>query len=835
MKRKIVAVVENHFDQIWRRCFKRDMVHKGRNFISYAQIEELYVDENLRLAQMLPDYKFQIETPCAVETYLERHPKKKAQIKALYDQGVLKTTNTGYVIADSNMVSPEAIIRNYLISDAFFAEFMGKTPSIANRSDAFGNSAQLPQILKAFGAEYVTEIYYTPFDDDVWVGLDKTALCVKKHGFLGSGGGWYKLRPCATCKGFGKIAEEICPECGGTGVDMPCGRSKWHPIHLDPTSTDSGVMRVGGEELTPAEETPAQIAALRESENIDFTLGHWDYLLERYRSEIDQVASGNFDGLKVRSSPEFNANNTGAYVTRIRIKQRLCDSENKLLAGETLEAIGSLSGSAPRSYSSAWRDFLLCAFHDSSAGTVVDQAYDEIMDLFDRIDRVAGQRYLQSDNGEQIRLFNPTSSEFNGIYRSADGRMAIIRGLKPYSTRQVTFEKPPVITEIAPKKQSVLQETVLSSKSEAVTAQGRSGVISIENDFFVIDADDNGILRITDKRCGVICDTAGDQRPCEWILQSDVGSPWATLEPPYRTIPLKDRTSFVRTEKGDSWIRICFETDVLMADSDAVGSNWIQWSVTLVSGLDRIRFEAQVQWQSFNKRLTVRFPMAVENGRDIYGIPGGWLHREPYEPWYEWNGANGDWPAFRFGGVESESKSVALLNCGTPAYRILPNERGRTLYMTVLRSPNTPVCLHEPINYSMQEYDGMRDEGIHSFTFELAAYGSTFARSRVFSDAEQFSRQPLCVREPLEAELPAILSGSAAVTHIKPAEDGNGIIVRVTEHGGENGCAVLSVPAWAKAVYLTDMPEKKAEPLACSDTLKLPLRAFEIATVRFCQ
>ena len=87
MDKKIKAVVENHFDQIWRRCFRRDFVWKGQRFISYAKIEKIYIDKNLELAENDPDYKFQIESPCAVETYVEHYPEKKEILKKLYADG----------------------------------------------------------------------------------------------------------------------------------------------------------------------------------------------------------------------------------------------------------------------------------------------------------------------------------------------------------------------------------------------------------------------------------------------------------------------------------------------------------------------------------------------------------------------------------------------------------------------------------------------------------------------------------------------------------------------------------------------------------------------------
>ena len=101
-KRKLVCVVENHFDQIWRRCFKRNIEWNGINYIPYAKIEQYYVDENLKIAKKYPDYKFQIENICAVETYLENCPENEPIIRELYKKGNLKTTNTGYVILDSN-------------------------------------------------------------------------------------------------------------------------------------------------------------------------------------------------------------------------------------------------------------------------------------------------------------------------------------------------------------------------------------------------------------------------------------------------------------------------------------------------------------------------------------------------------------------------------------------------------------------------------------------------------------------------------------------------------------------------------------------------------------
>lgn len=816
MKRKIVAVIENHFDPIWRRRFRSDFVKDGVNYVSYQKIEQYYIEENLRLAKEIPGYKFQIENPCVIENYIARFPEKKKVLKRLYAEGVLKTSNTGYTIMDSNMVSPEALIRNYLASDAFFKEYVGETPALANRSDAFGNSAQLPQILKAFGAKYLVEVYYNRVgDEDVWQGLDGSAITVKTHPSLGGGGGWMKFKPCPACKGFG------CEKCRGRGIDEESAEKEWHAVSLREGVSEGGVMRVGGEELLPHASTVEQVAALAKEKDVDFTIGHWDYLLEKYADLIDRVERGDLDGLKIHT-PDYNPNTTGGYVTHIDIKQDLTETEHLLLAGETLEALRMLNGQEPRSYKEIWKHYLLCSFHDSSSATLVDPAYEEVKELFGEIRAFAEEAY-----GGESYIFNATSAPFSGIYER-DGRVAMVKELAPYSFGTVQFEEPARLVEAAEVKAEALVEVILTGKSDE-TVEEKGENFFIENEFFRVDADNNGILRVTDKRYGVISETLGETRPFDLLWESDIGSAWATFEPPYRQKLLHERTKLIRKEQGKNLVRLCFRTRTSLRDADVTYPNAFCWSVTLYKGYDRIRYELDTDWHTVAKRLRVCFPLSVQ-GRDLYGIPGGWLERQPYEPDYDdWNGANGDWPAYRYGGVESATKSVAVFNRGTPSYKILPEGAGKILYVSVLRSPNFPTCLHEPGSYTMMDYNGLLDEGEHHFTLEMAAYGTDFAHSNVTAEAEQFSRPPIGVRGKWEGELPGLKSGIASITHIKPAEDGEGIILRVTEHAGVGGAVILELPRWVKAVFRTDMPERKREPI---ENGCLTLHPFEIATVR---
>lgn len=831
MKRKIVAVVENHFDQLWRRCLERDFVSGEKNYVSYAKIEQYYIEENLKLCEKYPEYKFQIETPCAVETYLKRFPEKTELIKKLYSEGRLKTANTGYLIVDSNMTSEETIIKNYLLGDKFFADFVGESPKAACRSDAFGNSAQLPQILKNFGATHVRELAYVPYDDDVWVGLDGSPICVKKHRFLGMGGGWSKLAPCPECNGFGEKDGKKCELCAGRGVDEKDAVSRWTNVYIRDGETESGTIMVGGEELLPQENTVHLIEKIRREKDVDIHLGFEEELLDIYKDEIEKIEKGDFDGLKVRESREFNPNNTGCFTTRIKTKQALSEIENKMLACETLKALEFTKGKAAENYDEAWKKVALCAFHDSVTGTMVDAPYFELLDWHDELRDFVSERYLANDGEDEVLLYNPSSFERSGIYESSDGRLAVVKNLGPYSFADVCFEKKGDITREKPQIKELPKEAILTDQSSTSDTLSCGERFFIENEYFVIEADNNGLRAITDKRHGAVSTMGKSGRPCEFIIESDVGSPWATLEPPAYIYPLGERTEFVSTEKGDSFTKISFCTKSTMRMCDVCNPTVIDWSVTLLDGYDKIKFDAKVNWRSINKRLRVNFPLTI-NGKDIYGIPGGYLEREPYEPSYAWAGSNGDWVAYRWGGVECENKSIALFNRGTPSYRILPSESGKDISISLLRSPAVATYLHEPVSYSMTDWDTMRDEGVHQISWELACYGTSFAESNVIKDAESFSRPFLSVKGKISGELPSVIGGTATVSHCKVAEDGSGIIARVTEYSGKGDRVTISVPSGIKEVYRTNMAEKILEKLEFSDTLTLDLRAFEIASIK---
>ena len=82
--------INNHFDPMWRRCWDRRFTFKGETYISYADLEEYYLLDNLELARQHPEYKFEAEFTLVVQKFLERHQDCSRSCKSCRKPGALQ-------------------------------------------------------------------------------------------------------------------------------------------------------------------------------------------------------------------------------------------------------------------------------------------------------------------------------------------------------------------------------------------------------------------------------------------------------------------------------------------------------------------------------------------------------------------------------------------------------------------------------------------------------------------------------------------------------------------------------------------------------------------------
>ena len=844
----LFVVVNNHFDLTWRRCWQRPFVDQGRTFVSYADLQEDYLLDNLALARQNPGYKFEAESTQVLRSFLQRHPELLTELRQLARAGRFAVTGGGEAIIDANMVQGESLVRNYVDGLLWVEEVLGQHTRLAVRNDAFGNSAQLPQILRGCEIAWATGFSYSPAQGLYWRGLDGSTILHARLPTVAAGGGNTKYAPCPNCAGAGHlVGGMVCPACQGRGID--CCEYAWLPPEVDEQALarfGAGMVWMSPEELLPNPALMDWAKQMRAEYEVRFALEE-DVLpyLQPWLEALEKPDQEDLHG-----SVELNPNNAGVWVTRIQTKQTVRRQEYAIQALEALWAMAALKGARyPQDTLKRIRqDQFFTMFHDAITATHVDAAYAELQDFYRAIDeavavsRAGAVAELVQPQEDHISVINPSGYPVTAIctavldfsaesvrLSNGDGSPARVLAVRRLAENTLAVD---FVAKAVPAWSAHVYQLEERDTPPAEVSPLPQPVL--ENERFRVTADEHGLRTVFDKRLEREILTAGEYRPAELILEHDEGSPWATLSDDQRRTPLSSFTQRITAEQGPGFQRLLFRVEVPREAGFSGKALRAVLSVILVEGLERLDFHLYANWDGFNHRLRVAMPVSFA-GQHVYEIPYGQLTRQPYEPSFRWAGANGDWPAVNWGGVQGEQASVALLNRGTPSYRMeAGQEGGEVILLSLLRSPTLPTYLHEPDFYTMTAYDGMRDMGEHDFDFAVTAYNQPFAESSVVLDADAYHLNPVVT--PGRAELPPmpeIQSGNARLAAVKWAEREDALILRLVEYRGQGGAVSIRLPEGLRQVEKVNLLERQPEALAVTDGLvRLDLRPWEIATLK---
>jgi len=877
--KKVYISVNSHFDLMWRRPFNQNFVVNGENYVSYADIEAYYIIDNINHAKKYDFYKFQIESVAVLRNFLDHYPQYMEDLKALFAAGRVDVPWCGDNIVDGNMTHGESIVRNYLYGKKYLEETFGYTPKHCDRADAFGNSAQFPQIVKKFGMDMVYNITYSPCEGNYWRGLDGTIVaCGHAPKSVATIGAYHKYAPCPVCKGF---KDENCEHCHGRGIDTDSIEPYRTHVNNDNIKYEQEpqMIRVWGEEALPTEES------------INWYLENKDQYDVEYKTEVNCVDEASQDVLaglvnppenEIHPSAEANPNNTGCYVTRIRVKQKLRKCEHDMF---TLEALlASVDKSFYEKYEKElldiWSMLHFVMFHDALPGTHVDAAYTELMEVFSDIETKITEisnhvkEAINTKEGHVISVYNPLSYMITKpvrieidtdqdivlkqnekvipylSYEKMDGKVRvefIARDIPAFSSAVYEIcEEKPVLAEIVSEEITTVIEAVSEKIEERGNDAGVSGDLEkvyaeISNEYYQIKADRTGVVSIFDKKLNKPISTPGEFRPFEIIMEHDEGSPWATLSDDMRRIPCSRWTSLDKIEKCSEFERLTFKVRPGDVATYSVVGMYGKYTITLYKTLPSVSLSLDMYWDTYNQRIRVAVPSDII-GKSIYEIPFGMIEREAYEAkvtWpgdtSNWSGAAGDWPAINWAGISNENESIALINNGTPSYQISKDNTGKmTIFVTPLRSPAIPTYLHDPQTYSMLEFDGMRDAGNHHFEYLLTSYNSGFDTCDVVKDGITFNRELYATLGNIKTNtLPAFVSDSLILTNVKVSEDKTGIIYRVVDMQGKGGEGTIQLTQAKAAVYECDLNETAiAEITVCDNKANIKAKPFEIKTYK---
>ena len=862
---RFTIVAHTHWDREWYLPFEQMRMRLART-----------VDEVVEVLETDPRFRsFTLDgQSVTLEDYAEvRPPDAVERLRRLVAQRRV-LTGPSYVLPDEFLSGQEALVRNLIAGRRVVEAWGGRSMGVGYLPDTFGHVGQLPQILRGFGLDAF--IFWRGLDDRAarvglafeWRAPDGTSVtAIRQLGSYGNSaelGRWERggvdlaaddaVRPAAAVDRLARFLDAWGPEIDRTGSRelLLCNGSDHLPIHR------------------PLPDLVEHARGERAGDAIE--IGSYDEYWGRLRDELRLAELPAISGELVggRDAPVLRGINSA----RMYLKQAAERTERALLAADSFAALASLAGRYDVPVGElrlAWREHLRNLPHDSISGCSVDEVHRDMGQRFVTAQRIAERVTREAlaalaGRSEPWTYRTPVGAAFSvvnplpavrrvlvevplpddlieagelvampGFPHDADDPDAVAAALPVQRVPSRPGTEPSAWIAAGVDGFGARTMTLVAADGRATAAERRAraaGPDTIENEHLRVTLHADGSLTVTERATGRVHDGLN-------VLEDE-----ADRGDEYNFCPLegdRPRTAerngaVVATLDGPVVAELVAELVLslpaaLSADRRRRSGRVdcpVRVAVRLVAGLARVDIETTVDNRARDHRLRVRFrapdavhatPVRAEGHFDVV--------RRPARP--SWTGAGWIEPpaltSHTAGAVAVGD--LVVVGHGLPEYEALPVHRGLDLAVTLLR------CVGWLSRDDLATRPGHAGPGVptpdaqcngpHTFRYALAfgaASMSDAAVCRLSADV----RSPVGVGpEGALTEGLLAVDGDVAWSTLKPAEDGDGAILRLHSPGAGTRLDVRAIGA--VAATRLDETTTREDPVA-------PLRAGEIRTLR---
>ena len=418
-----------------------------------------------------------------------------------------------------------------------------------------------------------------------------------------------------------------------------------------------------------------------------------------------------------------------------------------------------------------WKETLLYQFHDILPGSSIKRVYDESVPRYRQMlaEVTEHTENILAKSGNETCVYNTTSFR-RKEYVFADGKWQIVTA-EPYSI----------------------------AKLEAV--EGEFCVYSdgrvFGNELVEVTlADDGSVVSVIDKRTGR---EALKQPSGAFDVYDDCGNGWDF----YHGYKNGNVGKFVKTacaafvDGPKAGVKISYK----------YGKSTIEQTISVTEGNPLVRFDMKADWHELEKMLRAVFFPNVVTDEVTCDIQFGNVKRSMLEN-NSIQTAQYEMCAHKWVDMSELTHGVALINDSKYGYSC----KHGCVSIDLLRSQKHPC--------------EAQDNGEHEFSYALYIHEGNVHDSDVAAHAYAFNRPLTVVKSKPVNSLVKTDNLHAVIEAVKPAEDGNGYIVRLYNDRPDTITAKLT--AQGKKLTLTDMLERKIAPTDGN----LTFRGYEIITVR---
>ncbi|HLO98989.1 MAG TPA: hypothetical protein VK171_10380, partial [Fimbriimonas sp.] len=304
-------------------------------------------NQAVKFMDEFPGFTFSQSSSVIYKAVEEAYPDLFKKVQGKVKSGKWEVVGGRVCEGDTNMISPESHVRQFLYGQKYFREKFGKTATVGWEPDTFGHTAQMPQILKLGGCKYY---YFCRGGKNKplfwWEALDGTKILTFDEPATDS---WYNGDI-----GYKQFQEMLNFEKNNGSKDM-----LW-------------VYGVGNHGGGPTREMLNEALKLQSSKNLPqvkfSTATEFFKKLETY--DLTKIPN-----IKSELNPVFD----GCYTTHSEVKQLNRQAENALATSETISAMASNFGFAypAAQFRAAWEDVCFNHHHDTLPGSGIHSTYEK--------------------------------------------------------------------------------------------------------------------------------------------------------------------------------------------------------------------------------------------------------------------------------------------------------------------------------------------------------------------------------------------------------------------------------------------------------------------------
>ncbi len=740
----------------------------------------------IRLTEKYPSFIFNQSSAQMYSDTKKLYPDLYSKIKKVVNENKWETSGNMWVESDTNISSPESLIRQFLYGSEFFRREFGKSSIVAWLPDVFGFSWILPQIIKKSGLEAMFTIKLTwneknpfPYDLCIWRGIDGSEVLF--HSFNNPEGGYN-----------GNISPKSLLETWKNFKD----KDKYPETLLSFGYGDGG----GG----PTDEMLENFEILKEFP---------------YIPNIEIKPAGNLfenflkikDKLDVYDEELYLELHRGTTSSQGRIKMLHKKAEENIFISELLSTISYNEINYPKNtLERLWKKILKTEFHDILPGSSIKEVYinseNELIQLSESLEKIKNKAIekLSKEKNGFFTLINFGSFEkrINFVTDKTNG--AILKSPEGEILKPVKLPEGKYLYS-GEEKIRPFDKIIFSSFKENIERKIKEYNKSlIENKFLKASIQLDGSIKIYDK---LNDRNVFNDKGNILMFYKDVPSYWDAwdIAVGYENTGERIKADVIRkTENSEKRERV----EVLYSyQGTRMIQNYVLWNNS-----PRIDIETEINCHSRRSMIKALFPFNLLTRRAKYDLGAGYIERRTTRN-DDYERARFEVPGHRWVDLSEPDYGVSILNNGKYGHSCI----GSTYALTLLRSPIFP--------------DFFADEGSHKFTYSIFLRGQDDISSN-YREVEEIENKLGFFEGNIEYDKPfEIKNNNFKVLAYKRGEK-KGTILRLAEISGLRGKLKINTK-FSRCFLVNNLEERIREISLKEGNINYSYTPFEIISFLF--